>query len=1038
MAKFFIERPIFAIVISVILVLLGVISAINLSLAEYPQISPPTIALSTSYQGANAEVLNDTVAQVIEEQVNGIDGMTSMSSTSTDAGTYTLNVQFEQGTNSDTDSVEVQNRVSEVRASLPSAVQTEGITTTKASDDSVLTFTLYSPDDSYDTKFLENYGNIYLLDDIKRIKGIGDVSESGADYSMRVWLNPDKMARLGVAPSDIISAIQEQNEQAPAGALGAMPSGKQQAFQYTVRVQGRLVKPEEFGNIIVLAKSDGSNIRLHDVARVEMGSRNYLYSSKQNGHASAAFSIKLTSDANALQTIGSVKQLLAKAKQNFPAGIDYAVTIDNTNFVNESIAEVCRTFAEALLLVILVVYLFLQSWRATLIPVLAIPVSLVGTFASFVVFNFTINTLTLFAMVLAIGLVVDDAIVVIEAVERHMRYEGVDAHEATIRAMEDVSSPVVAIAFVLASVFLPVAFFGGMMGVLYKQFALTIAVSVGLSAFVALSLTPALCTLILKPYHKKDTHTFIGEFFVWFNRHLEQSTREYGAAIQKLIPKANDCTWIILLFLVLIVGLYKLVPTSLVPEEDQGYYMVGVTLPEGASLARTAQAMDDVSKLIQKQPGVDNVMTLVGSDILNNGTAKTNTGEAFVSLAPWAQRTSAEQSVEGEMKQTMDLASSFTEGKVQVFNPPALPGLGSIGSISLMLEDRSSGTLDHLNELSKKFVDEAKKRPELESVYSNFSTTTPSYQFSVDRQKAEVLGVSPDDIFSALQAFLGSEEVNDFTVFGHNYKVIVQADSSFRSDANALHYLYVKSTGGTMVPLDTVVTAKKILAPSVITRFNGLKSVKIDASPASGYSTGQAMSALEDTAKQVLPSGYSYEWVGESREEASAANKMPIILCMALLFAFLCLAALYESWSIPFVVLLAIPSGVLGAFFFQYIRGLEDNVYMQIGLIMLIGLAAKNAILIVEFAKVRVDRGMGVIEAAVEAAELRLRPIVMTSLAFIIGCLPLMFASGAGAGARVAMGTSVVGGMLIATIVGIFLIPLLFVMIQKIARRMFR
>lgn len=1031
MAKFFIYRPIFAIVVSIIIVLLGIVSAFNLSVAQYPNISPPTIAVNTKYQGANAEVINDTVAQVVENQVNGVDGMQSMTSSSTDTGFYTLNVQFETGTNSDIDSVQTQNRVSEVKSSLPDSVQSQGVTTTKSSDDSALTFTLYSPNDTYDAKFLENYGNIYLLDDIKRIKGVGEISEFGADYSMRVWLQPEKMAKLGIAVSQVISAIESQNVQAPAGSLGKMPADTKQAFEYTVRVQGRLTNAESFGNIIISAASDGTMIRLKDIAKVEMGSRDYIYNSKQNGHASAGFSVKLNSDANSLETIGQIKALLQTAKEKFPAGMDYAVTIDNTKFIYESILEVCRTLAEALALVVLVVYLFLQNWRATLIPLLAVPVSLIGTFTAFTFLDFTINTLTLFAMVLAIGLVVDDAIVVIEAVERHIRDDAMSPREATLQAMKEVSGPVIAIAFVLASVFLPVAFFGGVMGILYKQFALTIAFSMGVSAFVALSLTPALCALILKPQPVLRQNTMIlTRFFDAFNNWLQKTTVRYEQTIRRLIPKARLCVMALAGMLALTGVLYQLVPSSLVPEEDQGYYMVGVTLPEGASLTRTIHAMDTLSASIQKQPGVQQVMSLAGTDLLT-GSSKTNTGELFVGLTPWKERTGSGLSAQAEIQSTLAHASSFLEGKVSAFSPPALPGLGSVGGISLMIEDRNGGTLSNLDTITKNFIEKAKAHKEIGSVSSNFSTSTPGYQFDVDRQKAEVLGVSVDDVFSALQVFLGADEVNDFTKFGRNYKVILQAESPYRSDTDTLQHVFVKSSSDDMIPLSTLVTAKRVLAPSVITRFNGVQAAKITASEASGYSSGQAIQALEEVAKETLPDGYTYEWTGQSREEQESAGRTPIVFGMALLFAFLCLAALYESWSVPFAVLFSIPTGIFGAFVFQYISGQANSVYMQIGLIMLMGLAAKNAILIVEFAKVRVDQGMSPEQAAAEAAKLRLRPIIMTSMAFIIGCIPLMLATGAGSAARASMGTAVVGGMLAATTLGIFLIPILFIMVER-------
>ncbi|EIW15523.1 MULTISPECIES: efflux RND transporter permease subunit [Pelosinus] len=1034
MAKFFIDRPIFAIVLSIIITIIGVTAAFSLPVAQYPQISPPTVSISTSYQGANADVVDQTVAQVIEQQVNGVEGMSSMASTSTDSGSYSLTVQFESGKDSDTAAVQTQNRVSEANASLPTSVQTTGITTRKASQDMSMIFNLYSPDDTYDVNFLKNYGSIYFLDDIKRVKGVGDVSAFGSDYSMRIWLQPEKMAELAISTSEVTSAIEKQNVQAAAGSLGKMPVASDQEFQYTARVKGRLSSAKEFENIIIRSNSDGSAVYIKDVARVEFGSKEYTYDSLINGHQSAGFAIQLTSDANALETIGNVKKVLEEASKNFPVGLQYKIVVDNTNFVRQSMIEVGKTFAEALLLVVIVVFLFLQSWRATLIPTLAIPVSLLGTFGAFSALGFTINTLTLFAMVLAIGLVVDDAIVVIEAVEHHMRYSGLTPLEATKRAMSEVSGPVVAIAFVLASVFIPVAFFGGMMGILYKQFAITIAVSMALSAVVALSLTPALCVLLLKPYDPNSHKGAVGRFFDKFNDCFDRAIEKYGAGLAKIIGKARLCMVLLLIVFILIGVLYKLVPTSFVPDEDQGFYMTSLTLPEASSLNRTISAMKGLTQTVSSQGGVVNVMSLSGMDMLGGGT-KPNAGAMFISLAPWEERKDAQLQVKAEIAQTFMSGAQLPEGTVISFAPPALPGLGMVGGYSFMLEDRSGGSLDDLDSISQKFVAAAQQRPEIGSIASNFKANTPGYEFEVDRAKAEKMGVDVDDVFTTLQIFLGGSQVNDFNKFGRTYKVTVQADAAFRSDENAMRYLFVKSSNDTMVPLNTLVKPKKVSAPSVITRYNGVKSVKISGSQAAGYSSGQAMTALEEVAAEVLPDGYTYEWSGQSREEKLSGDRAPIVFGMAMVFAFLCLAALYESWSVPFAVLLTVPVGIFGAFLFQYARNLENSVYMQIGLVMLIGLAAKNAILIVEFAKVRVDKGMDPVQAAIESAKIRLRPILMTSLAFIIGCFPLAIATGAGAGARNSMGTAVVGGMFTATTLGIFLIPVLFVVIEKIAMR---
>ncbi|MBP2636586.1 MAG: bepE 2 [Firmicutes bacterium] len=1034
MANFFINRPVFAIVISILITLLGITAAFTLPIAQYPQISPPTISVSTTYQGANADVVDQTVAQVIEEQVNGVEGMVYMSSTSTDSGSYSLNVQFETEKNSDTASVQTQNRVSQANASLPGTVQTYGVTTRKSSQDMSLIFTLWSPSDQFDTNFLKNYGSIYMVDDIKRVSGVGEVTAFGSDYSMRIWLQPEKMAQLGIAVSEVTAAIESQNVQAAAGSFGNMPAASQQQFQYTAKVKGRLTDQKEFENIIVRSQSDGSFVRIKDIARVELGSKEYNFQSLLNGHVAAGFAIKLTSDANALETISNVKTVLAKASKNFPGDMEYKVVVDNTEFVRESMQEVVKTFAEALLLVVLVVFVFLQSWRATLIPVLAIPVSLLGTFGAFSLMGFTINTLTLFALVLAIGLVVDDAIVVIEAVEHHMRYSGLSPREATKKAMSEVSGPVVAIAFVLASVFLPVAFLSGTTGILYKQFALTIVVSMALSAIVALSLTPALCVMLLKPHNPEAHQGVLAKFFTKFNNWFESNIERYGGSLGSIIPKARLCMVLLAVLLVLTGGLYKLVPSSFVPNEDQGYFITSITLPEASSLNRTEEVVNQFATQVREMPGVANSMALAGMDIMGGGT-KSNAGAMFTSLESWDKRQKPETQLSSLVGQTFMKGAQYPEGTVIAFTPPSLPGLGTVGGFTLMLQDRSGGTLTDLDNVAQKFVAAAKERPEIASVMSTFKANTPSYEFEVDREKAQQLGVDVDDVFTALQVFLGGSQVNDFNKFGRSYKVTVQAENTFRGDADATRYLYVKSSNDAMVPLNTLLKPKKINAPTIITRFNGVKAVQISGSQASGYSSGQAMTALEEVAKQTLPEGYTYEWSGQSREEKQAGSRTAIVFGMAIVFVFLCLAALYESWSVPFAVLLSVPTGVFGAFLFQYLTNLENSVYMQIGLVMLIGLAAKNAILIVEFAKVRVDQGMNPVQAAIEAAKIRLRPILMTSLAFIIGCIPLAIATGAGAGARNSMGTAVVGGMFAATTLGIFLIPVLFVVVERLTEK---
>jgi hydrophobe/amphiphile efflux-1 (HAE1) family protein len=1028
-AKFFIERPIFAIVLSTIIVLAGLISAFNLPVAQYPQITPPQVSVTGSYTGANAEVVEQTMAQLIELQVNGTEDMVSMQSTSSDAGTYSLTTKFDLSKNPDMATVQTQNRVAQANASLPAEVTTAGLTTMKVSPDNSLIFTLWSPNGTYDSTFLKNYGSIYVVEDLKRIKGVGNINEYGSDYGMRIWLQPDKMAQLGVTGSDISDAITQQNIQAPAGTIGQRPSSSEQEFQYTARAKGRLEDPKEFQDIVVSSK-DGAFIRLRDVARVEMGGKDYNFQSDINGQQAAAFAVQLTTDANALETITKVQQTLDEAAKKFPSDMKYTSVVDNTKFVRESMKEVAKTFAEALILVLLVVFLFLQSWRATLIPLLAIPVSLIGTFGAFMVLGFSINTLTLFAMVLAIGLVVDDAIIVIEAVEHHMRYNGLSPKDATKLAMSEVSGPVVAIAFVLASVFIPVAFFGGTTGVLYKQFALTIAVSMALSAIVALSLTPALCALMLKPHDPNAHSGMLERFFNKFNDVFEATVERYGRGLGKVIKRAA-LGIVFLVALLLVTGkLFQVVPSSFVPSEDQGYFITTVTLPEAASSNRTHSVANEIAAKIKEQPAVEDTIIITGYDILA-GASKANSAVIFSKLKPWDERVTPDLQVMQQVRNVFGMSTHTPEANILSFNAPSLPGIGTVGGFTLMLEDKGGGSVEDMDKVSKDFMAAARKRPEIGMIYSTFGIDTPGYKFEVDREKAENLGIPVKDVFTALQTFLGGVQVNDFNRFGRTYKVVMQAEPQFRKDVNATRFFFVRSSSGTMVPLNTLLKPEAITAPPIIKRFNGYRAIQVGGNPAAGYSSGQALAALEEVASQTLPSSFSYEWADQSREEKLSAGRAPLIFGFAILFVFLCLAALYESFGIPFAVILSVPTGIFGAFLFQFARNLQNDVYMQIGMVMLIGLAAKNAILIVEYAKVRVDKGMDAVPAVIEAAKLRLRPILMTSMAFIIGCLPLVVATGAGAGARNSMGTAVVGGMLTATLLGIFLIPVLFVLIER-------
>lgn len=1031
MAKFFIERPTFAIVLSIIITLVGLISAVNLPIARYPQITPPQVNVSTTYSAANAKIIEQTVAQLIELQVNGVQNMVSMLSTSANDGTYNLNVKFELGQDPDIATVQTEERVAQANASLPQAVTQEGLTIRKVSPETAYVFALWSPNATYDNTYLKNYGDINLVEDLKRVPGVGNIIESGADFGMRIWLRPDKMAELGITTADVANAITEQNVQAPAGTIGGLPSPSDQEFQISAIVQGRLLDPEEFSKIIIKSNPDGSVVHIEDIGRVELGAKSYSSDSDINGQPAATFRIQLTTDANALETITQCQKIISEAAKRFPADMEYKLIVDNTLFVKESMKEVITTLVEAMLLVLLVVFLFLQTWRATLIPMLAVPVSLIGTLGAFYILGFSINILTMFAMVLAIGLVVDDAIVVIEAVEYHLRYNSLTPKEATIRAMSEVSGPVIAIAFVLASVFIPVAFFGGTSGVLYKQFALTIAVSMGLSAVVALSLTPALCTLLLKP-HDPNAHSGpAGRWFARFNAWFDVMIESYGRKLARVTKQAT-MSIMLLLVLVLLAGvLLRIVPSSFVPAEDQGYFLTSISLQEGASMNRTRVVADKIAGEIRSQPGVQEVLVMIGNDFIS-GASKPNAALLYTRLKPWNERTIPELEVEQEIRKVAAISKDFPEATIQSFNAASLPGIGSRGGFTMMLEDRGGSSDEELDQISKQFIVAAKQRPEIGNINSAFQINTPLYRYEVDREKAKSLGVSLSDVYNALQAFLGGFQVNDLNNFGRTYKVSMQAEPQFRNHAEDIRFFFVRSKEGTMLPLDTVVKPSLTSGPSVIQRFNGYRAIQLSGNPAPGYSSGQVLQALEEVAAQTLPDKFSYEWSDQSREEKISGGRAPVLFGFSLLFVFLCLAALYESWSIPFVIIFCVPIGIFGAFLFQYLRHLENNIYMQIGLIMLIGLAAKNAILIVEFAKIRVDKGMKPIKAVIEAAQIRLRPILMTSLAFIIGCVPLALATGAGAGARISMGTAVVGGMLTATSLGIFLIPVLFVVIERI------
>ena len=1025
MARFFIDRPVFAIVLAIIITLLGTIAGFSLPIAQYPNITKPRISVNTNYVGASADIVEKAVAQTIEQKVSGVENMLNMSSVSTSSGEYELNVEFNLEKNADIASVEVQNRVSQATSSLPSEVSGYGVTTAKESAETIMYFGLYSPKNTYDAMFLRTYADANFLDAVKRVKGVSTVGEYGPEYAVRIWLNPEKMAQLGVTVTDVSNAIKTQNIQAAVGSIGNRPTVDKQERTYSASAQGRLNTPEEFGNVIIRS-NNGDNLKLKDIATIKEGPRNDLIVSKLNGGDSVVFPVSLTSDANAIETVKNIREVLKDAESRFPDDMKLIVIQDNTQFITESLEKVAHTFVEALILVILVVFMFLGSWRATLIPILAVPVSLVGTFASFVILGFTINTLTAFAMILAIGLVVDDAIVVVEAVEHHIQENGMSPKEATYRAMNEVSGPVVAIAFVLSAVFIPVAFTGGTVGELYKQFAITISVSMMLSAIVALSLTPALCSLILVK-KEEAPKGFIGKAVKAFDDWFARTLAKYVKNVEGCIRKSKLILTCLVVVVICIGFLAKATPTGFVPNEDQGMTAVSIALPEGASSNRTQQIMAGLAQNMRKLPGVKNVMEVSGIDILSMGQ-KANAGLAVVTMEDYSKRSNSVQDV---IPMIFGMGAQIPDATVMAFQPPSLPGASSTGTLSLYLMNLGGEDVNTMGERANEFLAACRKRPEIGMLYTTLNTNTPMYQFEVDRDKAQSLNVPVSTVYSALQAFLGGNEINDINNFGRTWKVVMQADEKYRTGVEDMRYFFVRSNDGKSIPLNTLVKPTPKNSSVVMTRFNGASAIKISGDPASGYSSGQAMAAIEEVAKQVLPNTYTYEWTGQSLDEIEAGSRSTQIFIISLIFVFLCLAALYESWTIPLAVLLSVPSAVFGCFLVQYARGLQNDVYMQIGLITLIGLAAKNAILIVEYAKMNMEQGMDVVHAAVEAAHVRLRPILMTSFAFILGCLPLAIATGPGAGARVSMGNAVVGGMTIATMFGIFLIPVLFVVVER-------
>ncbi|MBC7946618.1 MAG: multidrug efflux RND transporter permease subunit [Chitinophagaceae bacterium] len=1034
-AETFIKRPVTAIVISIVIVLVGLISLLNLPVAQYPEISPPTVSISGNFTGADAQTVEQTTTTAIEAQVNGTPGMTYMTSNSTSSGQSNITVNFEVGTNINIATLDVQNRTSVALPTLPDAVRRLGLTVRKRNPSIMMALAFYSPNGTHDITFIGNYVNLYVKDALSRVKGVGDIFSRADDFSMRIWFNPEKLAVLGMTPAEVNAALQEQNLQIAAGTVGGNPQPGITNFEYSVLTNSRINTQEQFENIIVRTRpADGSIVYLKDVARVELGKFDYTANAYVNGKPAAFVLIYQAPGANALNTYAGINKALGEMRKNFPKDVDFLVPLETATVVQVSISEVVNTLIEALILVTLVVFLFLQNWRATLIPILAIPVSLIGTFILFSSLGFTINTLTLFAFVLAIGIVVDDAIVVVEAVQHNIDHEKMSPKEATRKAMRDISGPVIAIALILAAVFIPVGFISGIVGRLYQQFAITIAVSVIISAFVALSLTPALCTLMLKPSKdpaaKKNP---LEKFFAWFNRGFGRLTNGYTKGVGRWI---KGTPYVLVMLVALFIGLFILFknkPTGFIPTEDEGRMFVTYEMPEATSTTRSIAMLKEIMGRIRKLPEINVVGGLAGLNIVTFST-KANVGTMFVNLKPWDDRKGKDHHVQSVIAKIRALTADIKEARVLPIAPPAIPGLGATSGFSLQLQQTgSTDNIQQFEKVARDFLAKLNQRPEVGLAYTFFNARTPSYQVDVDKEQAKKLGVLVSDIYLTLSNFLGSSYVNDFNLYGRNFRVMSQADSSFRGSLSEIEKYYVRNSQGGMIPLGSLITTRVIEAPAVISHFNIYRSVEINGSPKPGISSGQAIEAVREVAA-TLPAGYDYEFSGMSREEIAAGSQQTTIFAISILFVFLFLAALYESWSVPFSVLFAVPIGAFGSILtLTFLPSLSNNIYAQIGLITLIGLAAKNAILIVEFAKERVDSGIDIVHATLQAVRLRLRPIVMTSLAFILGVLPLVFASGAAAESRKTIGWTVFGGMIAATTLAIFVVPVLFALITKIS-----
>ena len=1040
MAEFFVRRPIVAMVIAIIIMILGLVALGRLPVAQYPEITPPMVNVSGTYTGANAINVEQSVATPIEQKVNGVEGMIYMSSTNSSDGRMGLDVSFEVGSDLDMANVLTQNRVSEAQASLPEEVKRMGVTVKKKLAFPLLLVSLVSPNGTYDDSFLANYAAINIVDELARIRGVGLAEVLGgsvSDYAMRIWVRPDQLAKLGLTVPDITNAIAQQNVLVPAGQIGGEPAPAGTEFTYTVNTGGRFETPEEFGEVVVRADPDGSQVLLRDVARIELGSQNYLYKVRLDGQASTLIQVFQLPDANGLDVAEQVFTALDRIAEKFPDDLEYVISLDTTKPITAGIREIVITLFQAVGLVILVVYIFLQNARATLIPTLTVPVSLIGAFAVFPLLGFSINTLSLLGLVLAIGIVVDDAIVVVEAVAAKME-KGMESRAATIEAMREVSGPIVATSLALIAVFVPVAAMGGITGRLYQQFAITIAISVAISSINALTLSPALAALLLKP--PGESKSVFHKFFGWFNRWFEVATDKFMVLTAFFTHKVGRAAILLVVLVAALLLLFRIVPAGFVPEEDQAYIMAGVIMPDSASLQRTDVVMKQVEVILAEYDAIQNATVVAGYSIMS-GTLQPNAGMVFIQLKDWDDRPAAEDHARELVRRlNADFTGRIKEGMAFAFGPPAIPGLGTGSGFTMMLQDRGGNSPEYLFEQSRKFIEAATARPEIGSAITLFRPSSPQIFLDIDDGKALKLGVPLADVNTSVGAFLGGAYVNDFNRFGRLYKVYVQAEPEYRNTIDGINMFYVRNVKGDRVPLSTMVETSNSSGPEFTNRFNLFRSAKITGQPAPGYSSAQALAALEEVAEATLPGDMGIAWADMSYQEKAAAGSGAVVFLMALVFVFLILAAQYESWSLPLSVLAGTPIAVFGAIaglFIarQFSESYENNVFAQIGLVMLIGLAAKNAILIVEFAKVESEKGKDAVEAAMAAARQRFRPILMTAFSFILGVLPLLVASGAGAEARKVMGMTVFSGMLVATLIGVLVVPALYVMVDRYIAR---